>query len=164
MDVVGLYPNISHGECLASLYKFLETRENKQISSDTLTELAEIVLKNNIFEFDKKTFKQKNGTAIGPKFAPPYAILLTADLEEKMLEIFEKKTMIWWSYIDDIFFIWEHGKESLRVFIDQVNLINPTIKFAAEYSKEEVNFLDLNIKLIEGELKTDLFVNLTDTH
>ena len=42
MDVVGLYPNIPHGEGLASLYKFLETRENKQISSDTLAELAEI--------------------------------------------------------------------------------------------------------------------------
>ena len=41
MDVVGLYPNIPHGEGLASLYKFLETRENKQISSDTLAELAE---------------------------------------------------------------------------------------------------------------------------
>ena len=33
-----------------------------------------------------------------------------------------------------------------------------------EDSKEEVNFLDLNIKLIDGELKTDLFVKPTDTH
>ena len=105
MDVVGLYPNIPNGEGLASLYKFLETRENKQISNDTLAELAEIVLKNNIFGFNEKTFKQKRGTAIGTKFAPPFAIFFMADLEEKMLEIFEKKAMIWWRYIDDIFFI-----------------------------------------------------------
>ena len=111
MDVFGLYPKIPHGEGLASLYKFLETRENKQISSDTLADLAEIVLKNNIFEFDEKTFKQKRGTAIGTKFVPPYAILYMADLEEKLLEIFEKNPMIWWRYIDDIFFIWEHGEE-----------------------------------------------------
>ena len=39
-----------------------------------------------------------------------------------------------------------------------------SIKFTAEYSKEEVNFLDVNIKLIDGELKTDLFVKPTDTH
>ena len=69
----------------------MKTRENKQISSDTLAELAEIVLKNNIFEFDEKTFKQKCGTAIGTKFAPPYAILYVAGLKEKLLEIFEKK-------------------------------------------------------------------------
>ena len=49
-------------------------------------------------------------------------------------------------------------------FIDQVNLFHPAITFTAEYSKEEVNFLDLNIKLIDGELKTDLFVKLTDTY
>ena len=91
MDVVGVYPYIPHGEGLASLYKFLETSENKKISNDTLAELAEIVLKNNIFEFDEKTFKQKRGTAIGTKFAPPYAILFIADLEEKLLEMFEKK-------------------------------------------------------------------------
>ena len=55
--------------------------------------------------------------------------------------------MIWWRYIDGIFLIWEHSEESLSDFIDQVNLFHPTIKFTAEYSKEEVNFLDLNIKL-----------------
>ena len=156
VDVVGLYPNIPHGEGLDSLRRFLETRDNKQISSDTLTELAEVLLKNNIFEFDEKIFKQKRGTAIGTKFAPPYAILFTANLEEKMLEGFEKKPMIWWRYIDDIFFVWEHGEESLKVFIEQVNMFHSTIKFTAEYSKEDVNFLDVNIKLIDGELKTGI--------
>ena len=75
-----------------------------------------------------------------------------------MLEKFGKEPMIWWRYIDDIFFIWEHGEESLKVFIEQVNIFHSTIEFTAEYSKEEVNFLDVNIKLIDEELKTDLFV------
>ena len=56
MDVVGPYPNIPHGEGLASLCRFMETRDNKQISSDTLRELAELFLKNKIFQFDEKTF------------------------------------------------------------------------------------------------------------
>ena len=47
--------------------------DNKQISSDTLAELAEVVLNDNIFEFDGSTFKQKRGTALETKFAPPYA-------------------------------------------------------------------------------------------
>ena len=87
-----------------------------------------------------------------------------ADFEEKMLESFEKKQMIWWRYIDDIFFIWEYGEESLKVFIEQVNMFHSTIKFTAENSKEEVNFLNVNVKLIVGELKTDLFIKPTDTH
>ena len=72
--------------------------------------------------------------------------------------------MIWWRYINDLFFIWEYGEESLKVFIEQGNMFRSTIKFTAEYSKEEVNFLDVNIKLIDGELKTDLFVKPTDAH
>ena len=64
MDVVGLHPYIPHGEGLASLRKLLETSDYKHIPGDTLTELAEVVLKDNIFESDEKTFKQKRGTAI----------------------------------------------------------------------------------------------------
>ena len=59
MDVAGLYLNIPHGEGLASLYKFLETRENKQISSDTLAELAEIVLKIIYLNFTNGTHREK---------------------------------------------------------------------------------------------------------
>ena len=43
-------------------------------------------------------------------------------------------------------------------------MFHPTITFTAGYFKEEVNVLDLNIKLIDGKLKTDLFVKPTDTH
>ena len=39
----------------------------------------------------KKTFQKKPGTAIGSKFAPRYAILYMADIDEKLLGIFETK-------------------------------------------------------------------------
>ena len=62
------------------------------------------------------------------------------------------------------FFIWEHGEESLENFLNKLNNFHPTIKFTAEYSKEAINFLDVNVRLVEGELMTDLFVKPTDTH
>ena len=61
------------------------------------------------------------------------------------------------------FFIWEHGEESLEKFLNKLNTFHPTIKFTAEYSKEAINFLDVNVRLVEGELMTDLFVKPTDT-
>ena len=165
IDIVGLYSNIPHSEVLNSLRRFLELKNNKQISSDSLIELSEIVLKNNFFEFDQKTFKQVHKTAIRTKFAPPYAILSIAYLEEKTLNAFEEKPMIWWRYIDNIFFIWEHGEESLEKFLNKLNTFHPTIKFSNnECSKETINFLDVNVRLVEGELMTDLFVKPTDTH
>ena len=110
------------------------------------------------FEFDQKTFKQVRGTAIGTKFAPSYAILFMADLEKKILNAFDEKPMIWWRYVDDIFFIWEHGEESRHKFLNKLNTFHPTIKFTAEYSKETINFLDINVRLVEGRLMTDLFL------
>ena len=122
------------------------------------------MFKNNIFQFDEKTFKQVRRTAIGTKFAPPYAILFMTDLEEKILSASEKKPVIWWRYIDDIFFIWEHGEESLEKFLNKLNSFHLTIKFTAEYSEETINFLDVTIRWVERELMTDLFVKPTDTH
>ena len=109
MDVVGLYPNIAHEEGLSALSKRLETWKYKYASADTIIDLAEVVLKNNIFTFGKKTLKQKRGTAIGTKFAPPYSILFMAELEEKIIKESEYKPYLWWRYIDDTFFLWEHG-------------------------------------------------------
>ena len=164
IDVVGLYPNIPHEEGLASLRKFLDARKEKKVTTEILLELAEIVLKNNIFQLNEKTLKQLRRTAIGTKFAPPYAIIFMTDLEERILEDIELQTRIWWRYIDDIFFIWEHGEDSLKQFIETLNACQPTIKFTAEWSKEEINFLDLNVRLRNRQIETDLHIKPTDTH
>ena len=91
MDVAGLYPNIPHEEGLSVLRKRLKTRKKKYVSTDTITDLAEVVSKNNIFAFGKKTLKQKRGTAIGTKFAPPYSILFMAELGEEIIKESEYK-------------------------------------------------------------------------
>ena len=164
MDVVGLCPNIPHDEGFSALRKRLNERDNKDVSTNTLVELAELVLKNNIFNFNEKTLKQKRGTAIGTKFAPPYNILFMAELEEKNLEIVDNKPNLWWRYKDDIFFIWEHGEEKLRNFIETLNEIQPAIKFTVEWSQKSINFLDVPAPLIDGQIETDLYVKPTDSH
>ena len=68
--------------------------------------------------------------------------MIMADLEERILEDIELQSRIWWRYIDDIFFIWEHGEDSLNQFIETLNVCHPIIKFTAEWSKEEINFWD----------------------
>ena len=57
-DVVGLCPNIYHEEGLIAIRKAVDTRNDKRISTGSLIELSEWVLKNNIFEHEKPVFKQ----------------------------------------------------------------------------------------------------------
>ena len=142
-DVVDLYPNVPHEERLIAIRKALDTRKDKAISTDSLIELAECVLKSNIFEHDKSVFKQLRGTAMGTKMAPPYAIIFMDSLEEETLSNSLLKLLVWWRYIDDIFMVWEHGEEELKKFLETLNCYHSIVKFTVEYSRPEINFLNI---------------------
>ena len=49
MRIVGFHTKIHDGESLSSFLRFLEARDNKQISTDPLAELAHVLLKDNKF-------------------------------------------------------------------------------------------------------------------
>ena len=67
-------------------------------------------------------------------------------------------------FIDDIFFIWNHGEKRLEQFIQKLNKFHPNIKFTHESSKEDVSFLDVIVKKSDGNLITDLYIKPTDRH
>ena len=62
----------------------------KKVTTETWLELSELVLNNRIFHFKEKTLIQLRATAIGTKFAPPYAIVFMAEIEERNLEDIER--------------------------------------------------------------------------
>ena len=67
---------------LASLRKFLDASTEKKVATETLLELAEIVLKKNIFQFNVKTLKELKSTAIDTTFATIFVV----DLQKRILE------------------------------------------------------------------------------
>ena len=50
VDVVGLFPNIPHEEGLSALRKRLDESDKKEVSANTLVQLAELVLKNKCLQ------------------------------------------------------------------------------------------------------------------
>ena len=52
-----------------------------------------------------------------------------AELEEEIL----RKADPWWRYIDDIFFLWQHGEETLNSFIYTINKMHPAIKSTTDW-------------------------------
>ena len=80
-NVVGLYSSISHDSGLETLRKAFDNWENKNISTDNLTKMAEFILKNNFFEYNGKVKKQISGTAIGTKFVRPYTCIFMDQVE-----------------------------------------------------------------------------------
>ena len=58
IDAVGLYPSIPNEEGLRFLRIVLEKRSDKNVSTDTLIELAELVLQNDYFEFNERSLNK----------------------------------------------------------------------------------------------------------
>ena len=155
IDVSSLYTNIPHEEGIESLTLFLNDKTQsykhpEQPTPQILTELANIVLKNNAFEFNEEYYLQKQGTAMGTKMAPAYANLFMGMIETKMTN---KHIKIWKRFIDDIFLIWTGTKEELEIYMKTINQIHNTIKFTYEASDKELTFLDITL------YKGDRFLN-----
>ena len=72
---------------------------NKKVSTENIGKMTDFVLKNNLFEFDSKFYKQISGTAIGMKFAPLYACIFMDHIETKFLKTQDIKPWFWKRFI-----------------------------------------------------------------
>ena len=60
--------------------KYLNQRGDQSVSTNSLCNLARIILAENYFELGEDIYHQKLGIAIVTKFAPPYVNLVTSGL------------------------------------------------------------------------------------
>ena len=85
-DVVGFYPSIPHDGGLEVLQKQNGKFKDKMVPTEDSIKIVSFVLKNNLFEFDCKFYQQISGTALGTKFAPPYAFIFMDYIETEFLK------------------------------------------------------------------------------
>ena len=129
-----------------------------------LVKITEFVLTNNYFELRQKVFHHISGITIDTKFAPSYACISMDKFETNFLKTQKLQPFVWFRYIDDVFFIWNHGKEELENFMEELISFSDHIKFTFESDKENINYLDVNINLSNGHLMTNMHVKPTDRH
>lgn len=165
LDVTSLYSNIPHDDGIKACDHFMSEGSISQEARSTISELINLVLTKNHFQFDGKNYLQILGTAMGTKMAPSYASLFMGKLEMDFLDSCGKKPLIWLRFLDDIFMIWNHSEQDLHDFISKINCFHSTIKFTYNYSKQNTTFLDVNIHRSEnGELGTSVYEKGTNCH
>ncbi len=97
-----------------------------------------LVLRCNNFEFHDKHYVQISGVAMGTKVAPTIANLYMGNFEDKYVYTYPLQPLFYGRFIDDGFFIWQHGN---------------------------ISYLDLIVRLDpEGNISTSLYTKETDTH
>ncbi|XP_067839835.1 uncharacterized protein [Heptranchias perlo] len=99
---------------------------------------------------------------MGTKFVPQYANIFMHKFEHDFFTAQDLQPTLYTRYIDDIFFLWIHGEESMKRLHDNINKFHPTIKLTMNYSSESVSFLDTRISIKDGHLSTSLYRTPTD--
>ena len=82
IDVKALYTNIRHKDGLAALKEAL-SRAGQSTPPEVLIQLCEFILKHNVFQFNNVHYIQKQGTVMGTRMAPSYAILYMDHFERE---------------------------------------------------------------------------------
>ena len=183
IDVVGLYTNIPTQEGVQCVAEALEENPTSGVPGEYTTRLLEIVLENNIFEFDKELYKQDIGTAMGAQPAPSYAnMFMDKKIDKKLWQIAkenstseESQLKFMKRFLDDILTVFTGSVKELHKFLEDINKIHPNIKFTMTHTTppemygqcscealDAVPFLDTKCSIKEGFIKTDLYKKPTD--
>ena len=109
-------------------------------------------------------FSYKLLPAMGTRMAPQYANIFMADLEEKVMNQTHNQPRLYLRYIDDIFMVWTHGEESLKLFHEKLNKEDPNIKLTLEYSQSQVHFLHTTITIENSNISTSLYRKPTHSY
>jgi hypothetical protein len=165
-DIVSLYPNVSHQEGIEDTLFFYNNCDIKPLSPKHLEIAMKAVLTNNFAEFNNNIFQQIKGIAMGTPCATSIASLKVGREEIRFLEdrVHRKLPIpyLYLRFLDDIFLIWLHNRESLVDFFSELNLINPNLKFTFEISDKSVNYLDVTVFKDNDTLQTEIYRKPTD--
>ncbi|XP_068684342.1 uncharacterized protein [Montipora foliosa] len=147
MDVTSLYTNIPQDKGITTVCKAYEAFYNRNIPipTNSLREMLQLILGENSFSFNGRNYLQTHGTAMGTKMAVAFANIFMSEVETEILKASDIKPLQWKRYIDDVFSLWGCERDKIQLFINKANKHHPTIKFTAEISEKEINFLDTTI-------------------
>ena len=139
-----MFPNIDNNLEISSVKKYLNLCSKNITPTNCLLEALELCLSCNNSIFNNENYLQKDGTAQGTHMSCSYADRAMVDFNNETSEYHLTPTM-WKRFRDDIFVLWPHGRESLVLFLDYINTLDPTEKIHHGSSRTRKLFRILNL-------------------
>lgn len=167
-DVTALYPNMNIARSLQIVADLFKAYPDPNRPDKHLLALLDICLNINDFMFDDRFFIQLCGTAMGKTFAPHLANIYMLKFDEAARNGFHIKPLLYYRFLDDIFFIWPGTREELDAYREFLNNIIDGISITMCVRHQVIEFLDTRIfkkHLPSGcILSTCVYFKPTDTH
>ena len=96
-------------------------------------------------------YKFPDGFPMGGPLSSLVADIFMDDLETRFLssEPLSPHIRHWSRYVDDVLCVWHGSRTDLKLCLDRLNTICPSLQFTLEIGGQQINFLDLTISLKE---------------
>ena len=151
-DAVSMYTNIDITHGVETFHKWLNEFEPEippDFPRELFLETLQLVMENNVFQFDDTYWLQKTGTAMGTSAACMYATLYYAYHERTVLiPKYGQNLHYFKRFIDDIFGIWIPipGGPSWEDFLVDLDAFG-LLRWTANPPSDRAIFLDLDISI-----------------
>ena len=195
-DATSMYTNIDTDHGLQTLRKWFNLHAHELpagFPTEMVLEATELVMRNNVFQFDDTFWLQLTGTAMGTSLACMYATIYFSYHEETRIlpvyahqrvmpaampapgalavpQLLAPALLLHARLIDDAFQIWDTAKlppEILFYFVDHMisEMKFGILEWEVEQLSQTVDFLDLTITLdADGSVATKTFVKDMNLH
>ena len=152
-DVTSMYTNMSFQELLDAV----DRAYNRNIIQPLLDihcppkqdilDLLKIVLENNYFEFNGKTYRQVIGAPQGFIASPEICDIRMHEITSSLLSRFrfQENILFFKRYRDDGIILFNGTREQITELFEIGNSLHDLLKFTYEISEQELSFLDVSI-------------------
>lgn len=165
-DVTALYPSVPIDFSMLLLKAWLILNGVVGNLNDAYVELSRLCMKQNIFIFRGKFYKQSDGTCIGNSLSSFVAECFMCWFESSL----EKHPMfprVYFRFVDDIYAVQNKRRFDAvkKLFEDQMDTAKKgAIKFTIERQhNNELPFLNTLVKSVNGTLEVDVYRKPTST-
>lgn len=159
-DVVSLFTNIPINEVGNVIAERLLP---KGLSVD-YPRLTHFVISKTYFKWNDTFFEQTSGSPMGSPLSPAVASIFMEHLEEKILNSSQLKPKCWLRYVDDVFVVWPHGRQTLDEFLEHANRQHRNIQFTMELEENNtLPFLDVLVEKRNGDIQFKVYRKPTHT-
>jgi hypothetical protein len=172
-DVTSLYTNIPHEDGIQTIKDFITEQIHTVnfppelppiIRTRHFCHLIKLILQNSSFMFGNRAFRQKFGTSMGTRMAPPYANIFMDTLDRKICHKFDKQILLYKRFIDDILIIFTGTATQTQELMTYANDIHKNIKLTFNTSQDSIDFMDITLQLNKNNtLHSKLYRKPTDT-
>jgi hypothetical protein len=105
---------------------------------------------------------------MGKNYAPGCADIYMEEFDDRASKGYRIKPLLFYRYLDDIFFVWTGSKEQLKDYENYLNSLIDGITVTLCSSEVSVDFLDTTVYKYDDNgtevLHTKVFFKATDTH